>query len=206
MTYFTPDRQLFPKWGAPRNFVRKDRGTAPRHLATGHRIWKMTMKTLIIAAALVAASITPAVARSESDEWADKAFSKDEQASMERAVKTIELSAECFHYRLLMDTSMQEKNKEGPQIAKAVIALAFDVYGKLYDAMKKDPKGLDVQGGSRDFFIGMMYGGAQAKGEAEALNRTAADPLSSVGGKKMFDASARHLYRERNCDLLPRAK
>lgn len=162
------------------------------------------MKKLLIAAAVAVASLG-AAARSSSDDWADKNFSKDEQARMERAMKTVELSGECGHYRALMDTPLAEKNRDGDQIVGAVILLARDVYGKMFDAMAKDstiPNNFKAQ--SREFMIGMFYGTAMEKGSAEGLKRSIAEP--TISGKGGMDLMARRLYRERNCDLLPRSK
>jgi hypothetical protein len=162
------------------------------------------MKHLIIAAALAVAFLAPAVA-SSSDDWADKAFTKDEQARLERLMQAIQLSAECQHYRVLMDDTLEEKNKEGPKIAKATRAMAYDVYGKMFDAMLKNgPTPTDIKATDRDFFIGMMFGVAMEKGEAEGFKRMVAEPMGT--GQDMFNMAARRLYRERNCNLLPRAK
>jgi len=164
------------------------------------------MKMLIAAGfALGLAVAIPATARSSSDEWADKAFSKDEQARMERAVQAIELAGECRYYRMTMGDSLEEKNKDGPEIAKAVIALAYDVYGKMFDAMSKDhAQAMDLKGINRDFMIGALYGSAQTKGEAEGFRRLIAETKDMNYSKDLFNLVAVRLYRERSCALLPR--
>ncbi len=119
---------------------------------------------------------------------------------------TVELSSECGHYRALMKEPSEQKNKEGEAIAKAVMPMAREAFGKLYDEMVKDPaQASELKAAGRDFVIGMFYGSAMERGRAEGVRRSSAAPLGT-SGKNWIDSNAQHLYRERNCALLPRAE
>lgn len=124
---------------------------------------------------------------------------------MHRAVATIRLDAECHVCRLRSGNFLEERNRESKATTKATLSLAYDVYGKLYDHSMRDRVTAEMKV-SRDFFIGWAYGATVAEGDTEGEKRfTAQTKDMRHDDKSAYELAALHLYRERNCDLLPRA-
>ncbi|MEJ8821549.1 hypothetical protein WKW80_05795 [Variovorax humicola] len=114
---------------------------------------------------------------------------------------TLRLYGECAWYRARSGGTYAERQKDGPALDRAALALAREFWGYFYDVGSADIK----RGMSRDFFIGMYFGRDTAEGEADAERRF----VGRVGGVAKIDEqatqAARYLYTERNCNLLARS-
>lgn len=111
--------------------------------------------------------------------------------------QTVRLYGECAWYRSRTGGTYEGRQKDAPALDKAAIALAREFWGQGPGAPFERLTG-------REFFIGMQFGIETKAGEAEAERRF----MQRIGGPARSTAeaeqTAKQMYRERNCDLLPR--